>query len=209
VYGLPPARVRVIPYGVRRFAEPGRRPEAVRGRPYILFAGRIVPHRNIERLVAAFLSIQDRVEHDLVLAGEAFYDVDIPRDHPRIVRLGHVSDGELHALYRGASVFAFPSLGEGFGLPPLEAMSCGCPVVAAPAASLPEVCGAAALWVDARSVPSIADGLCAVLLDEGLRERLARAGRQRASELTWERSARAHLELLAEVRGGGVLVGAR
>jgi glycosyltransferase involved in cell wall biosynthesis len=202
-YGVPAERISVIPHGVRRFDTHGGGAPARLERRYILFVGRIVPYRNIERIVAAFLRIQDRVEHDLVLVGEAFYDVAIPTGNQRIIARGHVSDAELQELYRGASAFVFPSLGEGFGLPPLEAMASGCPVVASREASLPEVCASAAFWVDPRSVDSIADGLCAVLLDERLRSRLVNAGLERASALTWEASARAHLGVFARVAGEG------
>jgi glycosyltransferase involved in cell wall biosynthesis len=200
-YGVAPAKVRVIPHGVRSFAGNDAGPPVAPARKFILFAGRVMPSRNVERLIAAFVSIQDRIEHDLVIAGEAFYDWQPPRGNRRVIVRGYVSDEELRALYRGASAFVFPSLGEGFGLPPLEAMAWGCPVVAAREASLQEVCQAAALWVDPRSVESIAEGICRVLSDEPLRARLVRAGRQRASELTWETSAKEHLRIFEAIAG--------
>lgn len=200
-YGVAREKVRVIAYGVRSFSGSHEGRPAGRSRKYILFAGRLVRYRNIERIIGAFLKIQDRIEHDLVLAGEAFYDVEVPEANPRVIVRGHVSDEELLALYRGASVFVFPSLGEGFGLPPLEAMACGCPVVASREACLPEVCQSAAFWVDPRSIDSIAEGLCKVLFDESLRARLVSAGLKRASELTWEASAKEHLRVFEQVVG--------
>jgi glycosyltransferase involved in cell wall biosynthesis len=200
-YGVAPEKVRVIPHGVRSFSGTNKGQPAGRNRKYILFAGRLVPYRNIEGIIGAFVSIQDRIEHDLVLAGEVFYDFKVAEANDRIVVPGYVSDEELLALYRGASAFIFPSLGEGFGLPPLEAMACGCPVVASREASLPEVCQSAAVWVDPRSVESIAEGLCRVLCDEGLRAKLIREGLRRASELTWEKSAQEHLRVFEQVVG--------
>jgi glycosyltransferase involved in cell wall biosynthesis len=104
---------------------------------------------------------------------------------------GFVPDSTLSALYRLASVFAFPSLYEGFGLPPLEAMASGTPVVTSRISSLPEVVGEAAVLVDPYSVEDIADGLARVLGDEALRAALIEKGRQRVAQFSWERSVRA------------------
>lgn len=196
-YRTPPSKVRVIPHGVRRFRTQGEpaRPE----RPYILFAGRLAPYRNLDRLAAAFLRILDRVEHDLVIAGEAAPGfVPLP-PHPRIRYTGYVDDDTLGALYRGASVFVFPSQAEGFGFPPLEAMLCGTPVITSKESSLPEVCGSAALLIDPRSAESIADALLRVLLDEPLQARLRAAGLERAGALTWRASAERHLQVFEEI----------
>jgi len=107
----------------------------------------------------------------------------------RVAFTGPVSDAELRALYVGASVFVFPSRHEGFGLPPLEAMSLGAPVVCADAASLPEVVGDAALLFAPGDAAALATALSRVLDDPALRERLSRAGRERAAQFTWERTA--------------------
>ncbi len=200
-FQLDPAKVVVIAHGVRLFPARGNGSKPGRGRKYILFAGRIVPYRNIDRLVQAFLAIQHLVEHDLVLAGEVFHELRLPAGNSRIISLGYVSDEELRALYEGASAFVFPSLAEGFGMTPSEAMALGCPVVASREASLPEVCGSAALLVDPWSVASIAEGMARVLLDERLRETLSREGVKRAMELSWEKSAREHLRIFAQVGG--------
>jgi glycosyltransferase involved in cell wall biosynthesis len=114
-----------------------------------------------------------------------------------------VDDDTLGALYRGASLFVFPSHREGFGFPPLEAMLCGTPVVTSKESSLPEVCGSAAWFVDPRSVDSIADGLLRVLLDEKLQATLREAGLRRARELTWEASAARHLQVFEEAAETG------
>ena len=120
---------------------------------------------------------------------------------PGVLRTGPVDDATLKALYLDAAALVFPSLYEGFGLPPLEAMALGCPVVAARAASLPEVCGDAALYVDPASTASIADGMRRVLEDAALRERLTAAGRARAATMTWRAAAERLLAALPDARG--------
>jgi glycosyltransferase involved in cell wall biosynthesis len=105
-----------------------------------------------------------------------------------------IGDGELRALYAYAQALVFPSTYEGFGLPPLEAMAEGCPVVAADAGALPEVCGPAALYVDPHSADSIAEGMRRVLRDRALRARLVAAGRERAAGLGWDDAAKRMLD---------------
>ena len=114
---------------------------------------------------------------------------------------GFVPDATLAALYRLASVFAFPSLYEGFGLPPLEAMACGTPVVTSRLSSLPEVVGDAALLADPYAEADIPDGLERVLVEPGLGERLAQAGRARVAAFSWERSVRAIHDVYLQVLG--------
>ncbi len=194
-FGTPSSRPRVIPHGVRALPAGGESPIQ---RKYVLFAGRIVPYRNLERLLEAFLRISNRVPHDLVLVGEAGYAPSLPPGG-RVTMLGYVDDATLGALYRGASAFVFPSLVEGFGFPPLEAMSCGCPVIASREPGLREVLGDAAVLVDPLDSGEIAAALLSVLEDEELRLRLARQGLERAARFTWERSAREHLRIFEEV----------
>lgn len=198
-YDVASEKVTIIPYGVRTIPDTHATPPA---RKYILFAGRIVPYRNIATLIRAFLRIQDDIEHDLILAGEICCDLKIPESNNRIIVRGYVGGAELAALYRGASAFVFPSLAEGFGFPPLEAMSCGCPVITTAEASLPEVCQDAALVVDPRSEDSIAAALIEVLSNQELRARLIREGFRRVADLTWEKTATAHLRLFEKVLQG-------
>ncbi|MGN4075557.1 glycosyltransferase, partial [Burkholderia gladioli] len=115
---------------------------------------------------------------------------------PHVVPAGFVSDGELKALYEHAACFLFPSLYEGFGLPPLEAMLCGCPVIASREAALPEVCGDAAMYCEARSVDDIAEKLTVMMTDPALRDALRASGRARARRFRWEVSARRLREVL-------------
>ena len=108
----------------------------------------------------------------------------------RVEFTGYVDDDQLKQLYRKAKLFLFPSLYEGFGLPPLEAMACGCPVIVSKAASLPEICGDAAYYVNPYDVEDIAKGIYTVLTDEGLQKELIRKGLQRVKLFSWEKSAR-------------------
>ena len=117
--------------------------------------------------------------------------------------LGFVPDGTLHILYRLASVFAFPSLYEGFGLPPLEAMACGAPVVTSNTSSLPEVVGDAAVLVDPTDSRAIAEGLAHVLADRNLRADLQRRGVARARSFSWTEAAQAVRRIYADSLEGG------
>ncbi|MCK4602637.1 MAG: glycosyltransferase family 4 protein, partial [Phycisphaerae bacterium] len=120
---------------------------------------------------------------------------DIP---PRVLLTGHVEDEHLPALYSGATAFVYPSLYEGFGLPPLEAMACGVPVVAANQTALPEVVGRAGIMVDPYDPDAIADGVRQIVAKEGLREDLIRCGQQRARQFTWARTAEMTWRVLRE-----------
>jgi glycosyltransferase involved in cell wall biosynthesis len=113
-----------------------------------------------------------------------------------VALLGRVSDAELRALYGNALCLVFPSRYEGFGIPPLEAMWCGCPVLAARAGAVPEVCGEAALWFDAEGPATQAAALMRLLDEPGLAETLRAAGRARAALYSWDAAARRLLELL-------------
>jgi glycosyltransferase involved in cell wall biosynthesis len=104
--------------------------------------------------------------------------------------LGRVSDAELRALYESALCLVFPSRYEGFGLPPVEAMWCGCPVIASRAGAVPEVCGDAALWFDAAHPESLGDAISCLADDTSLREKIIAAGRDRTALFSWEQAAR-------------------
>lgn len=167
--------------------------------PYILSMGNTKPHKDLPTLLKAFGRLApDRPELRLLLAGTeppGYLDEKLsgtPSEiRSRVAFTGRVSDAELRTLYAGASVFAFPSRYEGFGLPVLEAMALGAPVVCADAASLPEVAGDAALLFPAGDPGGLAEMLSRVLGDPALRGRLIEAGRRRAALFTWERTAAA------------------
>jgi glycosyltransferase involved in cell wall biosynthesis len=118
---------------------------------------------------------------------------------PDVVMAGAVSDEELKSLYENAGCFLFPSLYEGFGLPPLEAMYCGCPVIVSREASLPEVCGDAAMYCDAYSVADIAHKITNMMGDANLRDRYRLLGREHARQYRWDVSARALLGVLDKI----------
>jgi glycosyltransferase involved in cell wall biosynthesis len=178
--------------------------------PYILHIGAQQARKNAARLLEAFATVHAQLPAcRLVLAGPSQWrHADLRQQvaarglDGAVSWLGYVPDANLPAVYNGASVFAFPSLYEGFGLPVLEAMACGTPVVCSNATSLPEVAGDAALLVDPYSVDSIAAGLLRVLTDHDLRADLRQQGLQRAAQFAWERTARETLAAYQQVLGG-------
>lgn len=166
--------------------------------PFVLYVGTLEPRKNLERLIQAFdmLKKTERIPHKLILAGGAGWGTEGISSAVRaascaddIKFTGYVSVTEKRALYQNADVFVFPSLYEGFGIPPLEAMEMGCPVVCANAASLPEVVGDAARLVDPWDVRSIADGILNVLTDEEYADSLRRKGKKQFEKYTWDTSA--------------------
>jgi glycosyltransferase involved in cell wall biosynthesis len=164
------------------------------GYPYLLYVGNHKPHKNLARLVRALATLRKRRSLRLLLVGPIEPELlGLARTHgvaDRVVFLGEVPDDRLPALYRGAAAFVFPSLHEGFGLPPVEAMACGTPVVSSLATSLSEVVGDAALAVDPLDVESIADGIDRVMGDDQLRARLRERGFAQAARFSWDETAR-------------------
>lgn len=175
---------------------------------YILFVGSIEPRKNLIRLLNAYLLLPEYIRKGfkLLLAGFKGWENKeivelLGKLKGRVSYLGYVNNEELANLYRDASCFVYPSLYEGFGLPPLEAMACGCPVIISNVASLPEVCGDAGYYVDPYDVESIAEGICKALTDESLRQSLIRKGLERAKLFSWEKAAKEHLKVFEEVSG--------
>ena len=177
-------------------------------RPYLLYVGTIEPRKNLTRLLRAFALLKEKyhIPHQLVLAGgrgwrdeEIFQTVEEISCKEDVIFTGYVSAGEKNALYQNAAAFLFPSLYEGFGIPPLEAMSFGCPVICANAASLPEVVGDAAELVDPLEEESIADGIWRVLSDESYAKSLTDRGYLQAKKYTWEASAKRLTEICREI----------
>jgi glycosyltransferase involved in cell wall biosynthesis len=178
--------------------------------PYILYVGNIKPHKNLERLIEAFhyVRLQGRGELELLIIGDEISKLQQLRRAVhryglhRYVRFhGFVADQTLAVFYRLASVFVFPSLYEGFGLPPLEAMACGTPVVTSNVSSLPEVVGDAAVLVDPYSAQAIADGILRVLHSAHLRAEMRERGYARVQAYSWERSVARVREVYGEVAG--------
>lgn len=175
---------------------------------FMLCVGSMEPRKNLLNLLKAYLSlpVAVRKEFKLVFVGfkgwenREIMDL-IEKVKENVVYLGYITDAELGALYNLASFFVYPSFYEGFGLPPLEAMACGCPVVVSRAASLPEVCGEAAIYVNPLDPQSIADGIQKMAMDEPLRKALRSAGLNRSEEFSWEKTAAQHLEIFKEAMG--------
>jgi glycosyltransferase involved in cell wall biosynthesis len=164
---------------------------------FILYVGNIKPHKNLVRLIEAFDELRRSGLDDLklLIIGDQISKLPALRRsvhrhklHKQVRFLGYLPDDQLAILYRLASVFAFPSLYEGFGLPPLEAMASGTPVVTSNISSLPEVVGDAAVLVDPYDVDAIVDGLRRVLTNPALAAEMGRKGIERAREFSWERS---------------------
>ncbi|MBS0171416.1 MAG: glycosyltransferase family 4 protein [Nitrospira sp.] len=193
---LRPDQVSVTPLGLdaERFRPPLSRVEA---RPYVLCVAGSDPTKNVGSLVEAFakLPTELRRQYDVVLAGDVCKRADIREAierwdiaaHTKLV--GQVSDDELAQYYQQATVFVFPSLYEGFGLPLLEAMGCGCPVICSNASSLPEVAGDAAVLVDPHRPDQLAEALAQVLTSPDLQASLRARGLARAKEFHWDRTA--------------------
>ena len=209
IAGIPADRVVSVPMGidVDRFRpEPAPADAMLAERlslpeRYVVYPANLWPHKNHDRLVDALAQVEDRDLH-LVLTGQDYGRGDALRERAqrmgvetRVHHLGFLAADDVPALYRGASAMIFPSLYEGFGSPPLEAMACGCPVASSTRGSLAEVIGGAALPFDPESVEEIAASITRIAEDQELRSRLREAGLARASAFTWDAAARRHCEL--------------
>ena len=213
---VPAERITVIHHAIDdRFASEPQEADIQRTReryqldgPFALYVGNIKPHKNLERLIDAFHLVRregfERLK--LLIIGDEISKyprlrraVDRYKLHKHVRFQGFVGDETLAALYRLATVFVFPSLYEGFGLPPLEAMASGTPVVASNTSSLPEVLGDAAVLVDPYSAQSIASGIQQVLDDPVLRETLRTRGLERARGYSWETSVQRTLDVYRDV----------
>jgi glycosyltransferase involved in cell wall biosynthesis len=208
LYGVDRSRITITPLGVEIPAEPDRagaerllRDLGVRG-PFLLAVGTLEPRKNLPRLLDAFGVVSEELPgHWMVVVGPVGWG---PRLRPtwdsvRVKLAGPVGDALLHALYQAADGLAYPSLYEGFGLPVLEAMANGTPVLTSDTSSLPEVAGDAALLVDPQDRSAIAAGLVRLAGDDELRRRLVEAGRRRAAGFTWRATAAATWATYREV----------
>jgi glycosyltransferase involved in cell wall biosynthesis len=212
-YQTPPAKISVIYHGVSPEFRPVQEKERLRAvrykygldqRPFILSVGTIQPRKNYQRLVQAFASINQPLS--LVIAGSEGWNCDdVYREverlglDDRVYFPGFVAEEDLPVLLSAATLFGYPSLYEGFGLPVLEAMACGTPIVAANQSSLPEVVGDAGLTVDPTDVAALATAITRLLDDPSLRERLSAAGLAQAAKFTWPTTAAKLLRVYQEV----------
>jgi glycosyltransferase involved in cell wall biosynthesis len=210
-YGIDAGAIEVVPNGYdRERYRVGLASQEMKAKydlqSYLLYVGNLLPHKNLQRLLRAFALIAAEVPQLLVIAGHKD-----PRYHPMLAAeaqalgmaqkvrfLDYVPAADLPALYTGADVFVLPSLYEGFGLPILEAMACGTPVIASHTSAIPEVTGDAAVLIDPQDVPALAASMHAVLVNPEVREALRQRGLARAAQFSWDRTARAVLHILAK-----------
>lgn len=211
-YRLPPDRIAVIYEAASPAFHrlPAGAPQPLpRGvaEPFILAVGNLEPRKNLVRLIDAFaeLARDSLTSAQLVIVGRArarakdvFDSAQANALKSRVVFTGFITDAELNLLYNRAALFVYPSLYEGFGLPPIEAMSCGCPVVASNASALPEVLGDAAILVDPLSVPAIAQAMREVLTSPELARTLADKGLRHAARFSWQKAAAQTREVYAD-----------
>ena len=215
-YGVPTERIVVVPNGCRReffLAPEPSDVDDVRGRfglegeRFCLYVGKLARRRNLAALLEAFAAARKRSgsPHLLVLVGQNTLDQPVAAaaeaagigDQVRLT--GHIPDTDLHVLYHEAELFVYPSSYEGFGLPVLEAMAAGTPVLTARNSALEEVAGDAALLVDEPRVDLLAGALAELMSDDALRQRLSERGRQRAGLFPWSRTAAETMAVLAAV----------
>jgi glycosyltransferase involved in cell wall biosynthesis len=219
LFGLPQEKVIAIPNGVddrMKSIQDHGAIEALRQRydlpkKMLLFLGTLEPRKNILTLLEAYALLRQRptVSHELVIAGgQGWYYEEIYQAVERLglegsVRFpGYVPDEELPLWYNAADLFVYPSLYEGFGLPPLEAMACGTPVVVANTSSLPEVVGDAGLMVDPHDPQALAEAIYSVLSNPVRHQRLAEAGQARARNFSWRTTAKKTAALYHRVLEG-------
>ncbi|HYM09163.1 MAG TPA: glycosyltransferase family 1 protein [Bryobacterales bacterium] len=219
--GVPAGHIEVVHNAIdeqftRRDAEADRRRTLERYQvdyPFLLYVGNIQPQKNLPRLVEAFAVVQSELEQHprfrelrlIIIGDELASHPDLRRSvirsrvQHRVRFLGFVPVETLRIFYSSAAAFVFPSLYEGFGLPPLEAMAQGTPVVTSNVSSLPEVVGEAAVLVNPENVFDIARGIKQALVDDDLREALIARGREQAARFSWDRAAQRVLEIYREV----------
>jgi len=212
-----PEKVFVIPLGADERFRPMKKEDIhpvlqkyQLDKPYILFVGTLEPRKNAETLVRAFNELKQRhsIPHELVLAGRKGWlfepilkTIGFSPFKGDIRLLDYVEDSEVPALMNGATVFSYPSFYEGFGLPVLEAMQCGAPVVTSSVSSLPEVGGGACLYIHPESADELAETLYRVIRDYSLQKILSEKGIERAKQFSWDRCAEETLKAYEWVMG--------
>jgi glycosyltransferase involved in cell wall biosynthesis len=202
--GIPEDRIRVTPLAAAPEFVPV---PASATHPYFLYVGNLEPRKNLERLIDAFARLR-RKDHQLVVVGERWYRGGAAEEKARALGvigqvkfLGYVPRSDLPGLFSGATAFVYPSLLEGFGLPIVEAMACGAPVITSRTSSLKEVAGDAAVLVDPLNVREITEAMASVAEATSLRKELSRRGLKRAAEFSWARTAELTLDAYHEAAG--------
>jgi len=209
-WGLSADRITVIQHG--SFITP-KSPRTNFGSKKILMVSDIAPRKNHVRLIKAFELVHRNDpsgDAELIIVGHSrinvpefesvLRDVRMRNEHIKITFAGYLTDLEIRALYDQADVFVYPSLYEGFGLPVLEAMACGCPVITSNVSSLPEVVGEAGILIDPYSVEELAQAMITVLEDDGLKRGMSRESVAQAQKFSWEKAGEAYLSLFTELQ---------
>jgi glycosyltransferase involved in cell wall biosynthesis len=207
IYNLSDERIKFIHNGSNTIGLHKRDSDNEPEKKYILYIGRINKIKNIKNLLKAYSSIGDKIDHNLVIVGDnktnlqremkcAGLSAEIKK---RVIFKQDIDEESKCALMMNASLLVFASLYEGFGLPPLEAMACGCPVIVSDNSSLPEVCGEAAYYVNPQNPSDIVEGIIKVLNNSTLRNELINNGLERAKQFSWTNSAKEHLNVLEHV----------
>lgn len=206
--GIDAERIRVTPLAASPEFVPCPHPVDT---PYFLYVGNIEPRKNLERLIEAF-SMMPQKDHQLWIVGDDLYRSRLVREKARSLGLngrvkffGYVDRSELPALFSGATAFLYPSLLEGFGLPVVEAMACGTPVITSNSSSLAEIAGGVALLVDPLNCKAMAEAMTHTAEDKRLRRELSRKGLKRAAEFSWTKTAELTLEAYHEALGASLV----
>ena len=204
-YRLNPEKVVVVYPGIK--SETNSKSKMKNSKKYILFVGTLQPRKNLVRLIEAFSKLNSDLE--LLVIGKKGWQYEEILDAPkrygvseRIKFLHDVSEGELPQYYKNAEMLVLPSLYEGFGLPVLEAMSYGCPIITSNRSSLPEAGGDAVLYVDPENVSDIAEKMNKLLSDDSLRQELIKKGNEQVKKFSWEKAAKETLRVLENVANG-------
>ena len=205
-YELPNEKIRAIPLGVEKhYAKDLQDTEILS--PYILYVGRINRMKNIYGIVKSFIIASKSIKMDLVVVGDNKITLLKLLDElscseevrKRIIFLEHVGENEKYSLMKNALLFIYPTYYEGFGLPPLEAMQCGCPVITSNNSTLPEICGNAAYYVNPNDENEIAEGIVNVLCNDRLRKKLIQNGSQRVQNFSWDKTTFEHIKIIERI----------
>jgi glycosyltransferase involved in cell wall biosynthesis len=217
-FGVDPVKITIIHNGVdhQMFSSSLESVAATRSAlklpsaTYLLSVGSLEPRKNLKRLLAAWSAVVNQLAGDvwLVISGSGnrtvYKSAGLGEVPPRVFLTGYVPEEYLQGLYAGSLGFVYPSLAEGFGLPALEAMACGAPVITSATTALPEVCGSAALYIDPTDIEALAGAMKLVIEDARLRDKLSRMGLERAAQFTWDRAADKTLSVLRKFAGNGL-----
>ena len=204
---IPEKRIRVIPLAADERYRPIKKKEPIIQEmmneynikyPFILFVGTLEKRKNVPTLIKAFYKLKkSKLEHKLVIVGgkgwkysQIFDLIEELKLQKDVIFTDYVSDEDLVKLYNTADLFVYPSLYEGFGLPPLEAMACGCPVITSNTSSLPEVVGDAGIMIDPYDIDSLKESMLKILTDPELREEMSRKSLERAEIFSWKKTAK-------------------